>query len=82
MKRRNEKCLNIHFDTAEWHPPLTLRSPCPSRQVYVQALFDFDPKEPGELGFRRGDIIKVTENTDANWWTGMCHGQVGTFPRN
>ncbi|XP_062304448.1 growth factor receptor-bound protein 2a [Osmerus eperlanus] len=51
-------------------------------EVYVQALFDFDPKEPGELGFRRGDIIKVTENTDANWWTGMCHGQVGTFPRN
>ncbi|XP_063149199.1 growth factor receptor-bound protein 2 isoform X1 [Candoia aspera] len=49
---------------------------------YVQALFDFDPQEEGELGFRRGDFIQVLDNSDPNWWKGACHGQTGMFPRN
>ncbi|KAI4901876.1 hypothetical protein NFI96_022592 [Prochilodus magdalenae] len=50
--------------------------------TYVQALFDFDPQEEGELGFRRGDFIQVLDNSDPNWWKGACHGQTGMFPRN
>lgn len=50
--------------------------------TYVQALFDFDPQEDGELGFRRGDFIHVIDNSDPNWWKGACHGQTGMFPRN
>ncbi|XP_035470727.1 growth factor receptor-bound protein 2b isoform X2 [Scophthalmus maximus] len=50
--------------------------------TYVQALFDFDPQEEGELGFRRGDFIQVLDNSDPNWWKGGCHGQTGMFPRN
>ncbi|KAK3520497.1 hypothetical protein QTP70_024112 [Hemibagrus guttatus] len=50
--------------------------------TYVQALFDFDPQEDGELGFRRGDFIQVLDNSDPNWWKGACHGQTGMFPRN
>ncbi|CAB1344666.1 unnamed protein product [Coregonus sp. 'balchen'] len=46
------------------------------------ALFDFDPQEDGELGFRRGDFIQVLDNSDPNWWKGACHGQTGMFPRN
>lgn len=49
---------------------------------YVQALFDFDPQEDGELGFRRGDLVQVLDNSDPNWWKGACHGQTGMFPRN
>lgn len=30
-----------------------------SKNTFVQALFDFNPKEEGELGFKRGDIITV-----------------------
>lgn len=58
--------------------------PCPFLQqpTYVQALFDFDPQEDGELGFRRGDFIHVMDNSDPNWWKGACHGQTGMFPRN
>ncbi|KAM6972790.1 growth factor receptor-bound protein 2-like isoform 1-T2 [Aplochiton taeniatus] len=52
------------------------------QHMYVQALFDFEPQEEGELGFRRGDLIQVLDNSHANWWKGVCHGQVGTFPRN
>ncbi|KAI3360149.1 hypothetical protein L3Q82_014466 [Scortum barcoo] len=55
----------------------------PQHPTYVQALFDFDPQEEGELGFRRGDFIQVLlDNSDPNWWKGGCHGQTGMFPRN
>ncbi|XP_076871516.1 growth factor receptor-bound protein 2a [Brachyhypopomus gauderio] len=54
----------------------------PQHSTYVQALFDFDPQEEGELGFRRGDFIQVLDNSDPNWWKGACHGQTGMFPRN
>uniref|UniRef100_F6PLS0 Growth factor receptor-bound protein 2 n=1 Tax=Ornithorhynchus anatinus TaxID=9258 RepID=F6PLS0_ORNAN len=54
----------------------------PQQPTYVQALFDFDPQEDGELGFRRGDFIQVLDNSDPNWWKGACHGQTGMFPRN
>lgn len=32
----------------------------PQKNCLVQALFDFQPQEPGELGFKRGDIITGT----------------------
>ncbi|KAF3846890.1 hypothetical protein F7725_003968, partial [Dissostichus mawsoni] len=48
----------------------------PQHPTYVQALFDFDPQEEGELGFRRGDFIQ-TQLVE-----GGCHGQTGMFPRN
>ncbi|XP_060774547.1 growth factor receptor-bound protein 2a isoform X2 [Neoarius graeffei] len=54
----------------------------PQHTSYVQALFDFDPQEDGELGFRRGDLVQVLDNSDPNWWKGACHGQTGMFPRN
>ncbi|MGH0189461.1 UNVERIFIED_CONTAM: hypothetical protein FKN15_035754 [Acipenser sinensis] len=54
----------------------------PQHPTYVQALFDFDPQEDGELGFRRGDFIQVLDNSDPNWWKGACHSQTGMFPRN
>lgn len=57
-------------------------APVLQQPTYVQALFDFDPQEDGELGFRRGDFIHVMDNSDPNWWKGACHGQTGMFPRN
>lgn len=57
-------------------------APLLQQPTYVQALFDFDPQEDGELGFRRGDFIHVMDNSDPNWWKGACHGQTGMFPRN
>nr|XP_036880732.1 growth factor receptor-bound protein 2-like [Manis javanica] len=54
----------------------------PQQPAHVQALLDFDPQEDGELGFRRGDVIRVLDNSDPNWWKGACRGQTGMFPRN
>lgn len=34
------------------------------------ALFTFDPDQPGDLGFKKGDIIRVTKKTEStnDWW--------------
>ena len=48
----------------------------------VRALFDFQPSEPGELQFRKGDIIAVIESVYKDWWKGSLRGQTGIFPLN
>lgn len=48
----------------------------------VRALYDFTPSEPGELAFRKGDIIAVLESVYKDWWKGSLRGQVGIFPLN
>lgn len=53
-----------------------------SGKFQVRALFDFIPSEKGELGFHKGDIIKVIDDQYKNWWKGDLHNQIGIFPSN
>ena len=48
------------------------------------ALFTFDADQPGDLGFKKGDIITVTKKTEKaeDWWTGTLNGKTGIFPSN
>ncbi|KHN82166.1 Sex muscle abnormal protein 5 [Toxocara canis] len=46
----------------------------------VQAMFDFTPLEEGELAFKRGEIITVTNRDDENWWEGTLNNRTGMFP--
>lgn len=46
----------------------------------VQAMYNFEPQESGELEFRRGDIITVTDRADSNWWEGEIGARKGYFP--
>ncbi len=48
----------------------------------VRALFDFEPTEPGELRFKKDDIIEVTESAFKDWWKGNLNGTTGIFPLN
>ncbi|KAL4788324.1 hypothetical protein BJX76DRAFT_316231 [Aspergillus varians] len=48
----------------------------------VRALYDFQPSEPGELQFRKGDVIAVLESVYKDWWKGSLRGQNGIFPLN
>ncbi|KAK9365356.1 hypothetical protein V1509DRAFT_633457 [Lipomyces kononenkoae] len=48
----------------------------------VRALYDLTTTEPGELSFRRGDVIFVLESVYQDWWKGSLRGQVGIFPLN
>jgi len=48
------------------------------------AKFTFEPDQPGDLGFKKGDIITIVKKTEneADWWTGTMNGKTGVFPSN
>ncbi|TRM69626.1 hypothetical protein BD626DRAFT_447660 [Schizophyllum amplum] len=48
----------------------------------VRALYTFEPTEPGELAFEKGDIIKVVDRGYKDWWRGQSKGRTGIFPVN
>lgn len=71
--------------------PSPMRSPSksmattPSRQQtqpYCQALYDFEPENPGELGFKENDIIMLLDRVDENWFEGTLNGRTGYFPQS
>jgi signal transducing adaptor molecule len=61
-------------------------SPAPSTTVHtvtrVRALHTFEPTEPNELAFEKGDIIKVVNREYKDWWRGQLRGRTGIFPVN
>lgn len=47
------------------------------------ALYTFDAAQPGDLGFKKGDVITILKRTDnkSDWWTGRVGDREGIFPR-
>uniref|UniRef100_A0A3Q1CGC4 Uncharacterized protein n=1 Tax=Amphiprion ocellaris TaxID=80972 RepID=A0A3Q1CGC4_AMPOC len=51
-------------------------------QPCCRSLYDSEPENEGELGFKEGEIIILTNQTDENWYEGMISGESGFFPIN
>ena len=62
----------------------TSTSPAPNVNIVtrVRALYTFEPTEPGELAFDKGDVIKVVDRGYKDWWRGQLKGRTGIFPVN
>ncbi|WPG98313.1 DUF500-domain-containing protein [Acrodontium crateriforme] len=48
------------------------------------AKFTFDADQPGDLGFKKGDVITIVKRTEneSDWWTGRIGDREGIFPSN
>lgn len=51
-------------------------------KISAKALYTFNGQTPRELSFRKGEIIHVRRQIDANWYEGEIHGKIGLFPYN
>jgi lipid-binding SYLF domain-containing protein len=48
------------------------------------AKFTFEADQPGDLGFKKGEVITILKRTDneTDWWTGRVGDREGIFPSN
>lgn len=54
------------------------QEPIPS----ARALYDYEPKEAGDLTLHKGEIITLLKKVDENWYEGLCNGCQGFLPAN
>ena len=47
----------------------------------AKAMYDFNPQEANELGFKIGDTI-IIHNNKGDWWEGELNGKRGLLPSN
>ena len=67
---------------AKWDPANAPRNASPASLEYVEALYQFDPQQDGDLGLKPGDKVQLLEKLSPEWYKGSCNGRTGIFPAN
>ncbi|XP_076175993.1 SH3 domain containing ring finger posh isoform X2 [Ptiloglossa arizonensis] len=49
-------------------------------QAYGRAIYDYMSKVPGDLSFKKGDIVILRKKIDNNWYFGEIANSYGVFP--
>ncbi|XP_020706290.2 E3 ubiquitin-protein ligase SH3RF3-like isoform X2 [Athalia rosae] len=49
-------------------------------QPYGRAIYDYVSKVPGDLSFKKGEIVVLRKKIDNNWYFGECGNSHGVFP--
>lgn len=49
-------------------------SPC------AKAIYTYEGKDPGDLSFKKGDMIMLQKRIDQNWYQGEVNGKCGFLP--
>ncbi|XP_070683880.1 SH3 domain-containing protein 19 [Pempheris klunzingeri] len=86
--RVQKSCMKIITPLAPFSdmPPAQGAGPAGSggaaNGLKMQALHNFTPEGPGELGLRAGDVVTMVEKVDSEWYRGTCRGSTGFFPIN
>lgn len=50
-------------------------------QFSVLCLHDYQPTDPDQLGFQKGDILAILKTEDTGWWAAAMGKTVGWVPR-
>ncbi|KAK3620830.1 hypothetical protein LTR56_023162 [Elasticomyces elasticus] len=64
--------------------PFLARTASQAAPGQAVAKFAFDADQPGDLGFKKGEVITIVKKTEseADWWTGRIGNREGIFPSN
>jgi hypothetical protein len=82
-KRREEKLQKTRAGQARLEEEKRVaEAEAAAKQMFAVAEYDYEAQEDGELSFKEGDRIKVTDKSDKDWWRGTLNGREGEFPAN
>ncbi|KAL6257902.1 hypothetical protein P5V15_011501 [Pogonomyrmex californicus] len=80
LNRERMKEDNVAYAVANKKVPP--QKPAPPSLPKVKALYDYEPQDLDELGFKEGDIVEVLKEHEGGWWHGRLKGKTGLFPSN
>jgi len=79
LKRKEEMIAKMEEEQREKERALE-ESLKPAIPPYGRAKYSFHPQGPGELEFKKGEIITILAAVDENWIEGEHKGNIGIFP--